>query len=123
MLAVINRVAGSLIGERIGPPAQERTAFEQQDPPSCLSQIDGGGEAGEAAPDNQDKGTRGQGDKGIADFRTHLLVSSSPCPPGPLSPCPPVSHSLCLPVALAHSLNAMRNRSGLCNLIRLLKTS
>src|SRR5215510_1387129 len=86
MLSVINGVAGGLIRERIGSAAQKRTAFKQQDPSSRLSQIDGGGEAGEAAPDNQDKGTGGQGDKGIADFRTHLLVPLSPCLPLPLPP-------------------------------------
>src|SRR5262249_6601234 len=106
-----------------GPPAQERTAFEQQNPPPGLGQIDGCGEAGEAATDDKDRATgrRGdwatgrRGDRGHVDFRTHLFSL--------LFPHRPVASSPRRPVALAHSLNAMRNLSGLCNLIRLLKTS
>src|SRR5215467_6605107 len=90
MLSVINRVAGGLIRERIGSTAQKRTAFKQQDPPSRLSQIGGGGEAGEAAPDNQDKGTGGQGDCRFQNSSPCLPVSLSPCPLVPLSPCLPL---------------------------------
>src|SRR5262245_669323 len=123
MLSVINGVAGGLIRERIGPAAQKRTAFKQQDPPSRLSQINGGGEAGEAAPDNQDResgraregGSGRAGGRGMVRIRIQCQI--------PLTPAPPLPRSPALPLALAHSLNAMRNRSGLCNLIRLLKTS
>src|SRR5262245_56917035 len=88
MLSVINRVAGDLIGERIGPAAKKRTAFKQQGSRSRLSQIDGGGEAGKAAPDNQDNGSSGLLHSELISLSRRPLVPLSPCPPVPLSPTP-----------------------------------
>src|SRR5262245_66595762 len=64
MLAVINRVPSGFIRERIGASAKERAALEQQNSPPRLSQINRGGEPGEAATQNQDKGRGGQGEGG-----------------------------------------------------------
>jgi hypothetical protein len=51
VLAVVDRLAGRAIGERIRAPAEMRARLEEQGPQIARGELDGGGQSGEAAAD------------------------------------------------------------------------